>query len=193
MITLPLSFNVAFSTALVPAVAAAIARGDMESAKKRISFSMLLTMLIGLPCTFGMVVFAQPIIDLIFPNAPAGAVLLQISSFTVVLSVLAQTANGALQGLGKIMIPAVSGFLGLVVKIISNIVLIPLIGVNGAAIGSSLNNLVVFLVSYYLLKRSMELSLKPMNFFVKPFVATAVMSVGSFVLYKILLRNLWSI
>ena len=111
LITLPLSFNVAFSTALVPNISAAIAKGDKKSASKKISFSMLLSMIIGLPCTFGMAVFAQPILNLIFPNATSGAVLLEISAFTVVFSVLAQTANGALQGLGKIMVPAVSGFL----------------------------------------------------------------------------------
>ena len=111
LITLPLSFNVAFSTALVPNISAAIARGDKKSAAKKISFSMLLSMIIGLPCTFGMAVFAQPILNLVFPNATSGAVLLEISAFTVVFSVLAQTANGALQGLGKIMVPAISGFL----------------------------------------------------------------------------------
>lgn len=93
LITLPLSFNVAFSTALVPTISAAIATGDRKGAAKRISFSMLLTMIIGLPCTFGMAVFAQPILELVFPNASSGAVLLQISAFTVIFSVLAQTAN----------------------------------------------------------------------------------------------------
>lgn len=108
LITLPLSFNVAFSTALVPAVSAAIARKDKNNARSRIGFSMLLSMIIGLPCTFGMAVFAQPILNLIFPNATSGALLLQISSFTIIFSVLAQTANGALQGLGKIAVPALS-------------------------------------------------------------------------------------
>lgn len=188
LITLPLSFNVAFSTALVPTVSAAIARKDKNSARTRIAFSMLLTMIIGLPCTFGMAVFAQPIINLIFPNATSGALLLQISAFTIVFSVLAQTANGALQGLGRIMVPAVSGFLGLIVKIVLNIILlqIPWIGVNGAAIASSLNNIVVFLISYKVLRRVIRLDLKPMKFIVKPLVATAIMCVCSFTLYKIL-------
>lgn len=191
LITLPLSFNVAFSTALVPAISAAIAKNDKLSASKRISFSMLLTMIIGLPCTFGMVVFAQPIIDLIFPNASSGAVLLQISAFTVIFSVLAQTANGALQGLGKIMIPAISGLVGLIVKIISNIILIqiPGIGVNGAAIGSNLNNIAVFLISYIILTKTIKLDLKPVKFVIKPLIATFIMSVCSYTLYKVLLRN----
>lgn len=189
LITLPLSFNVAFSTALVPTISAAIARNDKRSATKRISFSMLLSMIIGLPCTFGMVVFAQPIIDLVFPNAPSGAVLLQISAFTVIFSVLAQTANGALQGLGKVMVPAISGLIGLIVKIISNIILlqIPSIGVNGAAIGSNLNNIAVFLISYFVLIKTIKLELKPMKFIVKPLIATGIMSVCSYTLYKILI------
>lgn len=191
LITLPLSFNIAFSTALVPTVSAAIAKKDKRSASKRISFSMLLTMIIGLPFTFGMAVFAQPIIDLIFPNAPSGALLLQISAFTIIFSVLAQTANGALQGLGKIRVPAVSGFAGLIIKIISNIILIqiPWIGVNGAAIGSNLNNIAVFLISYGILKKVIKLDLKPIKFVVKPLTATGIMSICAYTLYKILLRN----
>lgn len=179
----------AFSTALVPTITAAIARNDKRSAKKRISFTMLLTMIIGLPCTFGLAVFAQPIINLVFPNATDGAVLLQISAFTIVFSVLAQTANGALQGLGRIMTPAVSGFLGLIAKIISNIVLIPLIGVNGAAIGSNINNIIVFLISYTVLVRTIKLNLKLKKFIIKPLIATLIMSVCSYTIYKLLLRN----
>lgn len=186
LITLPLSFNVAFSTALVPTVSTAIAQNDIRSAQKRISFSMLLTMIIGLPCTLGMAVFAQPILNLVFPNASSGAVLLQISSFTIIFSVLAQTANGALQGLGRILVPAVSGLIGLIVKIISNIVLIPIIGVNGAAIGSSLNNVVVFLISYIVLTKTIRLKLKPSKFVIKPLLATCIMCVCSYTLYNIL-------
>lgn len=52
LITLPLSFNVAFSTALVPTISAAIAKGDIKSASKRISLSMLLTMIIRTPMHF---------------------------------------------------------------------------------------------------------------------------------------------
>lgn len=104
---------------------------------------------------------------------------------------LAQTANGALQGLGRIAIPAISGLAGLIVKIIFNIVLIqiPEIGVNGAAIASNLNNIVVFLVSYIVLTKTIKLKLKPAKFIIKPLIATAIMSVCSYTLYTFLGRN----
>lgn len=63
---------------------------------------------------------------------------------------------------------------------------IPGIGVNGAAIGSSLNNVVVFLISYKLLTKTIKLDLKPVKFIIKPLLATAIMCVCSFTLYKIL-------
>ena len=190
LITLPLSFNVAFATALVPSISAAIAKKETESASKRISFSLLVTMIIGLPCTFGMMVFAEPIIRLLFPNATNGAILLQISSLTIIFSVLAQTVNGALQGLGRIMIPAVSSLIGLLVKLVLNIILIqiPSIGVNGAAIGSIVNNVLVFAISYYILSKTIKLDIKAVKFVVKPIFATFIMCVTSYYLYTILIN-----
>ena len=57
--TLPLSFNIAFATALVPAITTAKEKNDMKTATKRVSFSLLVTMLIGLPCMVGMMIFAR--------------------------------------------------------------------------------------------------------------------------------------
>lgn len=108
MTSLPLSINVAFSTALVPAIAAAKAKKDKKTITKRTSFSLLTSMLIGLPCTVGMFIFAGPILNLLFPNASAGETVLQISSLTIIFTILDQTINGALQGYGKLMIPTIS-------------------------------------------------------------------------------------
>lgn len=106
--SLPLSINVAFATALVPAISAAKAKKDNETITKRTSFSLLLSMLIGLPCTVGMFMFAGQILNLLFPNASDGAVILQISSLTIIFTILDQTINGALQGYGKLIIPTIS-------------------------------------------------------------------------------------
>jgi len=122
--TLPLSFNIAFATALVPSVSGLMAKGDSKTASKRISLSLLITMIIGLPCTFGMMTFAQPILNLLFPNAPDGAFLLQIFSLTIIFAVLMQTTNGALQGLGRIIVPAVTSFIGVMLKLILNLILV---------------------------------------------------------------------
>lgn len=185
LIGLPLSFNIAFATALVPAVSSSIAKGDKETITKRVSFSLLVTMLIGLPCTIGLCVFADPILTLLFPNAPEGALILQIASFTILFTVLAQTINGALQGLGKIFIPAVALGTGVLVKLILNLILVPIpsIGVNGAAFSSVVCHIISFSIGFYVLRRSIKLDLGFMKFVFKPIIATFIMSVCSYVIY----------
>lgn len=51
LVTLPLSFNIAFATALVPAISSAKAVGNIANIQKRIKLSTLVTILIGLPCS----------------------------------------------------------------------------------------------------------------------------------------------
>lgn len=106
--SLPLSINVAFSTALVPAIAAAKAKKDKKTIKQKTSFSLLTSMLIGLPCTVGMCIFAGPILNLLYPNATSGTLILQISSLAILFTILDQTINGALQGYGLLRVPAIS-------------------------------------------------------------------------------------
>ena len=187
--TLPLSFNIAFATALVPSVSALMTKKDTRTASKRISFSLLTTMIIGLPCTFGMITFAQPIINLLFPNAPEGGLLLQIFSFTIIFAVLMQTTNGALQGLGRIIVPAVTSFIGVVLKLILNIILVqnPKFGVNGAAIASVVNNFMAFLLSFIVLRKTIKLELTFNKFITKPIIATFAMCICSYFIYNVLL------
>ncbi len=186
--TLPLSFNVAFATALVPAIAAARAKNDMDSANKRVSFSLLVTILIGLPCTVGMYIFAEQILHLLFPAQTAGTVVLQISAIAIIFSVLIQTINGALQGIGKVMVPAIALGIGVVAKLILNLTLVPNenFGVNGAAIGNVVCNVIAFIIGFIVLKKNMKIDTKFSKFVLKPVIATAIMSICSLGVYTVL-------
>lgn len=185
---LPLAINIAFATALVPAISAAKARNDKESATKRTSFSLLTSMLIGLPCVVGMIIFAQPILNLLYPNANQGALLLQLISVSVIFSILDQTINGALQGFGKVMIPAIALGIGCLVKLFLNLVLLPIPSLNvyGAAIGSIACHAVAFSIVFNVLKKYVKLDLPFKKFVLKPAIATSIMGVCSYTLYIII-------
>lgn len=185
---LPLSFNVAFATALVPAVSAALAQNDIKTAKDKITFSMLITILIGLPCTIGLCIFAEPIILLLFPNATAGTLLLQITAFTVFFTVINQTINGALQGMGKVWIPAIAGAIGLVAKLILNLILVPnpKYGAAGAAFATVVNCIVSCAIVFVVLIKTMKLKMSLFKYLVKPIIATLMMAVCLMASYNIL-------
>ena len=186
--SLPLSFNIAFATALVPALSGALAKGDKETAEKRVSFSLFITMLIGLPCTIGMFVFAGPILNLLFPNANQGELILQISTLTIIFTVLAQTVNGALQGIGKVMVPATAFGIGVAIKFILNLILVPIpaLGACGAAIGSVVCHIVHFSIGFSVLRKNIKLNLSLSKFIIKPVLATVMMSICSYATYLVL-------
>ncbi len=185
---LPLAINIAFATALVPAISAARAQNDKATATKRTSFSLVTSMLIGLPCVVGMIIFAQPILNLLYPNANQGALLLQIVSVSVIFSILDQTINGALQGFGKVTVPAIALGIGVIVKLILNLVLlrIPEINVYGAAIGSVACQGIAFTIVFNVLKKYVKLDLPFKKFVFKPAIATAIMGVCSYTLFIVL-------
>ena len=187
--SLPLSINVAFSTALVPAIAAAKAKRDNKTITEKTSFSLLISMLIGLPCTLGMCLFAGPILNLLFPNQSDGAVILAISSLTIIFTILDQTINGALQGYGKLRIPAIAFGCGVIAKFILNLILVPIpqIGVNGAAIASVVCHLVAFTIAIISLMKNIKLNLTFSKFVIKPIIATGIMGICSYFIFSNLL------
>ena len=188
--SMPLAFNIAFATALVPAISGARIRNDIETINKRLRLSILLSILIGLPCTFGMAIYSKQILELLFPNASSGATLLMISAFTIIFTILAQTINGALQGLGRIRVPAIALGCGVIVKLIANLLLIPINGIyeNGAAIGSVCCHIVSFTIVYNVLKRTVELDFRISKMIIKPLIVTVIMSVVSYASYLLLVN-----
>lgn len=190
LVGLPLSFNIAFATVLVPSISKLMAQKKKEDASKVVKFSLLATILIGLPCTFGMMVFAEQILKLLYPNAPEGAQLLQITSLTIILMMMAQTINGVLQGIGKYRVPATALALGVIAKFILNLILIPIpsIGINGVAIGSIVCHIISFSIGFAVLKRSMKIKFDVNKFLIKPLLATAIMCLISYLAYLLFVQ-----
>ena len=188
LVNLPLALNTAFATVLVPTVAAALALHDNETARSKVSFSMLISVVIAAPCTAGYIALAQPILSMIYPAASDGGLIFAMVAPTVFFSALSQTMYGSLQGMGKIFTPALSVLCGGIAKLILNLVLIPIPSINiyGAPIGSVVCQAVAFFVSFTVLRKNLKVKLDPVRYFIKPFIASAVMGVCAFGTEKLL-------
>ena len=163
LVTLPMSLNMAFATALVPSISSSKAIGDIETIRKRVSFSMLISMLIGMPCMIIMILFAKQILELLFPNATSGAFIYQISCLGIIFIVLEQTISGALHGLGKMLTPAIALGIGVIIKFILNMYLIPinpsdffLGGTAGAAISTVVCHAVALTIEFKILSKNIN-------------------------------------
>lgn len=182
LIGLPLSINIAFATALVPAVTEAIAKDDKALASKRISYSIRLSMIIALPCSLGLCVLAKPVLELLFhgqvATSPESVLLLQISSFTILFTVMNQTINASLQGIGRMFIPACALCVGVIIKLLLNLILIriPAINVYGAAVGSVVCHFIATLIVTHVLRKSIKLETNFKDVVLKPLLSVLLMA-----------------
>ena len=183
LIGLPLSINIAFATALVPAITEAISKKDEKLASRRISYSLKLSILIALPCSIGLMCLAGPILELLFQGqiatSPEAPLLLQISSLTILFTVVNQTINASLQGIGKLYVPALALLCGVAVKLVLNLVLIriPEINVYGAAISSICCHLIATIIVFCVLRKNIKLEFRLKDLIIKPVIATALMAI----------------
>ena len=190
LVNLPLALNTAFSTVLVPTVAGALAVKDYETAKQKISFSLLISTVVALPCAIGYMVLSGPILQMIYPNASDGALLFTMVAPTVFFSAMSQTIYGSLQGMGKIFIPAISVLCGGIIKVVLNVVLIPVAWINiyGAPIGSIACQAAAFVISFCVLRKNLPMKLPFTKYFLKPFTAAVIMGGCAISFYKIFLN-----
>ena len=143
-----------------------------------------------------MVVYADPILKLIFPNAPQGAFIMQICVLATIFTAMEQTINGALQGLGKIFVPAAALTIGVLLKLILNLILVPiptdvfpLGGVVGAAFATDICHLTAFCIVFSVLKRTIRMKTSFLKLIAKPLIASIMMAIVSFGVF-ILLKSI---
>ena len=196
IVAFPLSFNNIFSSILIPAVSSAKASENYNSAKKKIEFSILVSLLIGIPSTMGMIFFAQPILELLFPNQPEGTLLLQISAISIVFIMINQNVNAVLHGLGKTILPTIILIIGIIIKVILNTIFLNidpnefiLGGVAGAAFANTICYIVVFLIGLIIMKKNIKIKIG-IKRILKTIIASSIMIIVLIYTYNNLLSIL---
>ena len=185
LVILPYSFNIAFAISLIPTISAAQATGEMDKAVKRIKFSCLSTILITLPCTAVLFVFAEPILKLLFPNAYLGSSMLKLCSLSIVFVAVTQTIGGVLQGLKKVKESVIAIGIGVIVKLVLNSILlqIPSLNINGAIIATIISHITTFGISMHYLKKYIKIKFAVKKFIIKPVISTIVMIWSAYEIY----------
>jgi len=189
IINLPMALALSMALSMVPAIAAANSAKDAQFLNTNIRLGLRMSMIIGIPCSFGLIILAEPIMRLLYPMRVESAVnaagSLAILAAGIVFLCIAQTMAGVLQGLGKIGIAVISLFIGFTVKCIATYYLVPAWGldINGAAIGSVIGFITMAFVSFtavcYLTKIRFDFVLSV----AKPAMAGIIMSIVVVLVY----------
>lgn len=177
---------------LVPAIAASFSVKDDAAVEENTQFAMRATMMIGFPCAIGMMVLAYPILLLLYPmqaeEVRETAVVFAVMAVSIIFMSPLVTLTGALQGIDKQMLPVKNLAIGLLFKIVITYILvgIPALNVNGASIGTIVCYLVAGILNIRDVKRVQGISFDIGLTYVRPLIASAVMGVSAFIVYKLM-------
>jgi stage V sporulation protein B len=180
IINIPMALALSIALSMVPAVAAACGAGDRDFLDANIRMGLRTAMLIGVPCGFGLMILAAPILRLIYPAQPiaaSAAPCLAILGAGVVFLCVAQAGAGILQGLGRAALPVLSLLMGLLVKFALTYALtvLPALHINGAALGSTAGYAVIGVMNMIFVKRSASVRFDVSLSVVKPLIAGLLM------------------
>ncbi|MFH1879736.1 MAG: polysaccharide biosynthesis protein [Bacillota bacterium] len=183
LINVPTALALAISMSMVPAISANVARGDMAAVKRSTHAGLRMAFLLGLPCSFGMSILAKPLLAMVYPFSSPEALdqtaqLLVFSGFTIILFTVVQATSGILQGMHKQKIPMFTLLIGVCFKVLINYTLIGTPGVNilGASIGSLVCYGVSMIPNLYYVHKYTGMKWDPLNIFLKPLLASVVMT-----------------
>ncbi|WP_048601122.1 putative polysaccharide biosynthesis protein [Rubeoparvulum massiliense] len=169
-------FATALSSALIPSIAEAKAKGEMKVIGIRTELAIRLTLIIGLAASVGLAVLGEPINVTLWQN-DSGTFTMQVLAFMTIFSTIVITSSGILQGLGRVYLPAVHMLFGVGLKIILNILLVPLWGITGAAISTVLAYGLAALLNMRSLAKYTGVSFHFRDFYWKPLLSVLIMGV----------------
>ena len=178
---LPKVLTTAIAISMVPTIVRAWKEKDKEFLSYNVTLGFRFALIIGLPCTVGLMILAEPVMFLLYPMQLAGAAgaapALFIFAIGIVFLSSIDALTSALQGVGKQMIPFINIAIGAGCKFVITYALtgIPLLNIKGAAIGTITAYIIATVLNYRAVKIYTGTRFDPSLTFVRPLVSALVM------------------
>lgn len=156
LINLPVMVCITLGIAITPQMVEGREKRDIDFIMDKCNTATKLTFMLGVPFVFIFIFMAEGVVSLLFPNLGADKLslagnLLRITAISVLGLSLFQIYSAMLQGLGKTVVPVKVMSFGVIIKIIFSVILVPFMGITGAAIGAAVGYLLagVMIMAYF--------------------------------------------
>ena len=192
LVNIPVAMANALSSAMLPNIAAAKSQGDYSGIQRKASLAIKATMLIAIPCTFGMAVLGGPAIQLIFGTSTrypelAGDLMLYGSSF-VFFFALSTITNAILQATDYLRLPVIHSAIALVIHTILAFVLMYVFDMKvwGLMIATVVFAVVLCVMNLISMYRRLDFRLEIKRIFLIPGIAAVFMALICWAVYYII-------
>ena len=190
---IPNAFASAMTAAVIPSLAGLVASKQMRDVRNKINIAVRTTMLISIPCAVGLFALAEPVTILLFPSSianpePAKLCLMALAP-SIILYAYSTLNSSILQGIGKVNAPILNAGISLAVQTLIAWLLLKFTGIDIYAV--AIANLVyaglMAFLNQYSVRKASGFTQEFERTFAYPLVASAIMGVISFLIYRLLL------
>ena len=189
LFNLPAVLIYPITAALVPYITSERARGREEGARGAVLSALRVTAMISLPASLGMSALSRPILAVLFVGDAdmaenAGPLLTVLALSVFPLAMLAIT-NAVLQAYRRQSKPIISMAIGVAVKILSLVLLTPVIGPVAAPLGTLLFYLAAVLTNLYFIFRYTGVGVALWQTLPIPLFASAASTLTALLVYRL--------
>lgn len=183
MLGLPIALSGGVAVSALPSITKMYYSNDRDKLCVGFNSAMKLTLVVALPCAFGMIALSRPILQLLYGSLPeseiyVASVLLSLSGLSIVFLAILQTCVSVCQAVGKPYATVVIVSFAIVVKAAVNFVLLPnpQINIYGAAISETLCYLFATVCVIIYLRVKVGLKIDSTGCLIKPLAAGMLMT-----------------
>ena len=186
---IPIAFSAAAASAMIPEISTAFAKGDKKGAEETIAGVMRVMMMIAIPCAVGLFALANPVMWAMFPQKKSvdiATFYLALLAVTVIFYCVSTVSNAVLQGTGRLRAPVVNAAVALVVQSALLVGLLVFTDMTGEAlcIVTIVYSLLMCVLNNISIRKYMDTKIDIKQTYVLPFIASAVMGVVAYGVYR---------
>lgn len=174
---LPAGIIGALGVSILPVITGSIATNNINGMQKTASLALKLTSIVAFPASFAILFFSEPILKLLFNNTASSGLLSALAPCLVFVCI-EQLFVALLHSAGYIISPAICAAVGIIIKIICEVIFIriPNINIYGAPLSSGIAYFVIMISYIFLVKKNLKFRFFIKDSVIKPFFAALLMS-----------------
>ena len=189
IINVPMILISSLAVSVLPIISGANVLNDKTKLKVSIEKLIKTGFLIGIPSAIGLSVLSKSVFTMIFGASNlGGASIMKFGAYVFIFSSIYQLSYTMLNSLGKVKEGAIISFIGVVIKIICNFILIPIASINifGVIIGLLISNIITMILNIKVIEKHIGVFGVLKDSWQKPALSGIIMGIIIFILNKAL-------
>ena len=168
---------------VLPSVTESLTKHDNSGVKRDLRRMLTLSATASIPCGLGITVMSSEILELLFsgrkPECLAAQQPLMILGISVIGCSMALPCFTVIQALGRPSRVTAIMLIGAIIKLVLNIALVPLLGLNGAAISELVRSIFVCAAAISIISKLTGSEIGVIKLCIRPFYAGVMCAVSS--------------